>query len=84
MLDKEIDSIEEAILGIINNLKIKLSHDCDRCGEYMMENSYCNKCHENDKRILEEKIPFWEYKLKKYRETGDPVCDVNRFRQKIN
>ena len=83
-LSQTTDAIEISILTILNNLNIKLSHDCHRCGEYIYENSYCSKCNEIDKKILEEKIPLWEYKLKKYRETGDPVCDVNKFRQRIN
>jgi len=83
-LSQTRDPIEISILTILNNLNIKLSHDCHRCGGYMFENSYCSKCNEYDKKMLEERIPFLEYKLKKYRETGDPVCDVNKFRQRIN
>ena len=77
-LSQTTDPIEASILTILNKLNRELSHDCHRCGEYILKNSYCSKCNENDKRILEEQIPCWEYKLKKYKETGDPVCNVKR------
>lgn len=60
------DVEEQAILQVLDKLyyqaQFAFNHDCARCGNYINDN--CTECNEQDRQLIEERIPKWEQKLK--------------------
>lgn len=71
MLETEYSSPKYTILSTLAKAWRSLEHDCERCGQMYLNNGMCNKCREYDKKILEEKIPFWTNKLQEYEAGAD-------------
>lgn len=60
----QISAIKKVLDKLYYEKKLAFNHDCARCGELYNNKISCNKCKDKDKKLLEEKIPYWENKLK--------------------